>query len=92
MPDRTDRPAPEDLPAPAPSRRDGPTARPRAHASIVRGRGQDQPTPAATRRPARVSSAFQVKIGIRNMVMPSARMQKIVVMKFTAPQDGTQAG
>ncbi len=33
-----------------------------------------------------MSSAFQVKIGIRNMVMPGARMQKIVVMKFTAPK------
>jgi hypothetical protein len=31
-----------------------------------------------------VSSAFQVKIGIRNIVMPGARMQKIVVMKLTA--------
>ena len=30
-----------------------------------------------------VSSAFQVKIGIRNIVMPGARMQKIVVMKLT---------
>ena len=33
-----------------------------------------------------VSSAFQVKIGIRNIVMPGARMQKIVVMKLTAPR------
>ena len=30
-----------------------------------------------------VSSAFQVKMGIRNMVMPGARMQKIVVTKLT---------
>ena len=30
-----------------------------------------------------MSSAFQVKIGIRNIVMPGARMQKIVVMKLT---------
>ena len=29
---------------------------------------------------------FQVKIGIRNMVMPGARMQKIVVTKLTAPR------
>ena len=29
---------------------------------------------------------FQVKIGIRNIVMPGARMQKIVVMKLTAPR------
>ncbi len=33
-----------------------------------------------------MSSAFQVKIGIRNIVMPGARMQKIVVMKLTAPR------
>ena len=31
-------------------------------------------------------SAFQVKIGIRNMVMPGARIVMIVVMKFTAPR------
>src|SRR5262249_57528360 len=31
-----------------------------------------------------VSSTFQQKIGIRNMVMPGARMQMIVVMKLTA--------
>src|SRR3954451_696644 len=30
-----------------------------------------------------VTSAFQVKIGIRNIVMPGARMQKIVVTKLT---------
>ena len=30
-----------------------------------------------------VSRMFQVKIGIRNMVMPGARMQMIVVTKFT---------
>ena len=28
---------------------------------------------------------FQVKIGIRNMVMPGARMVRMVVTKFTAP-------
>jgi hypothetical protein len=33
-----------------------------------------------------VSSVFQVKIGIRNIVMPGARMQKIVVMKLTPPR------
>ena len=33
-----------------------------------------------------VSRMFQVKIGMRNMVMPGARMQKIVVMKLTAPR------
>ncbi|GGR02509.1 hypothetical protein GCM10010195_67780 [Kitasatospora griseola] len=32
-----------------------------------------------------VSSTFQAKIDIRNMVMPGARMQMIVVMKLTAP-------
>ena len=30
-----------------------------------------------------VTRMFQVKIGIRNMVMPGARMQKIVVTKLT---------
>ena len=30
-----------------------------------------------------VSRMFQVKIGIRNIVMPGARMQRIVVMKLT---------
>ena len=29
---------------------------------------------------------FQVKIGIRNIVMPGARMQMIVVMKLTPPR------
>ena len=33
-----------------------------------------------------MSSMFQVKIGIRNIVMPGARMQMIVVMKLTAPR------
>ena len=33
-----------------------------------------------------VTSVFQVKIGIRNIVMPGARMVRIVVMKFTAPR------
>ena len=32
-----------------------------------------------------VTSVFQVKIGKRNMVMPGARMVRIVVMKFTPP-------
>ena len=31
-------------------------------------------------------SMFQVNIGIRNIVMPGARMQMIVVMKLTAPR------
>lgn len=33
-----------------------------------------------------VSSTFQQKIGIRNIVMPGARMQMIVVMKLTEPR------
>ncbi len=33
-----------------------------------------------------VSRAFQVKMGIRNMVMPGARRQKIVVTKLTPPR------
>ena len=33
-----------------------------------------------------VTSTVQVKIGIRNIVMPGARMQRIVVMKLTAPR------
>ena len=33
-----------------------------------------------------VTSVFHVKIGMRNMVMPGARMVMIVVMKFTAPR------
>ena len=33
-----------------------------------------------------VTRVFQVKIGIRNIVMPGARMQMIVVMKLTAPR------
>ena len=33
-----------------------------------------------------VTRMFQVKIGIRNIVMPGARMQKIVVTKLTPPR------
>ncbi len=33
-----------------------------------------------------VTSVFHVKIGIRNMVMPGARIVMIVVMKLTAPR------
>ncbi len=33
-----------------------------------------------------VTSAFQVKIGMRNIVIPGARIVMIVVMKFTAPR------
>jgi hypothetical protein len=34
---------------------------------------------------------FQVKIGIRNIVMPGARMQKIVY-EVDAAEDGAEAG
>ncbi len=40
----------------------------------------------ASRTSTEVSSTFQVKIGMRNMVTPGARMQMIVVMKLTAPR------
>ena len=40
----------------------------------------------AIRTSIEVSSAFQVNIGIRNIVMPGARMQKIVVTKLTPPR------
>ncbi len=33
-----------------------------------------------------VTIVFHTKIGIRNIVMPGARMQMIVVMKLTAPR------
>ena len=33
-----------------------------------------------------VTRMFQVKIGIRNIVMPGARIVRIVVMKLTAPR------
>ena len=38
-----------------------------------------------------VTKMDQVKTGIRNMVMPGARRQTMVVMKLTAAQDGAQA-
>ena len=40
----------------------------------------------ASRTSTAVSSTFHVKIGMRNIVMPGARMQMIVVMKLTAPR------
>src|SRR3954464_9904812 len=40
----------------------------------------------ATRISTLVTRAFQVKIGIRNIVMPGARRQTIVVMKLTPPR------
>ena len=39
-----------------------------------------------------VTKMFQVKIGIRNIVMPGARMQTIVVIKLTAAEDRAQTG
>jgi len=33
-----------------------------------------------------VTNEFHAKIGIRNIVMPGARMVMTVVMKFTAPR------
>ena len=33
-----------------------------------------------------VTKTVHVKIGIRNIVMPGARMQKMVVMKLTPPR------
>ena len=35
---------------------------------------------------------FQVKIGMRNIVIPGARMVMIVVMKFDATEDRAEAG
>ena len=35
---------------------------------------------------------FQVKIGIRNIVMPGARRQTIVVMKLTRAEDRAETG
>ena len=40
----------------------------------------------AIRTSTEVTSTVQVNIGIRNIVMPGARMQMIVVMKLTAPR------
>ena len=39
-----------------------------------------------------MTKMFQVKIGIRNIVMPGARRQTIVVMKLTATEDRAQTG
>jgi hypothetical protein len=39
-----------------------------------------------TRIRIEVTRMFQVKIGMRNMVMPGARIVTMVVMKFTAPR------
>ncbi|CAB4541046.1 unannotated protein [freshwater metagenome] len=33
-----------------------------------------------------VTRVFQVKIGMRNMVIPGARMVRMVVIKFTPPR------
>ncbi len=40
----------------------------------------------ASRTRTAVSRTFHTKIGIRNMVMPGARMHRMVVMKFTEPR------
>ncbi|GGW03965.1 hypothetical protein GCM10010264_19660 [Streptomyces globisporus] len=40
----------------------------------------------ASRTSTPVSRTFQVKIGMRNIVMPGARIQMIVVMKLTEPR------
>jgi hypothetical protein len=40
----------------------------------------------ASRMSTLVTSAFQVKIGIRNRVIPGARRQTIVAMKLTPPR------
>ena len=40
----------------------------------------------AMRTSTLVMSTVQVKTGIRNIVIPGQRMQKIVVMKLTAPR------
>ncbi|RPK60626.1 hypothetical protein EES42_33585 [Streptomyces sp. ADI95-17] len=40
----------------------------------------------ASRTSTAVSRTFQTKIGMRNIVMPGARMQMIVVMKLTEPR------
>ncbi|KEF07506.1 hypothetical protein DF17_08110 [Streptomyces rimosus] len=40
----------------------------------------------ASRTSTPVSRTFQVKIGMRNIVMPGARIQMMVVMKLTAPR------
>ena len=37
-----------------------------------------------------VISTVQVNSGIRNIVMPGARMHTMVVMKLTAPEDGAE--
>ena len=43
-------------------------------------------TGVASRISTAVTSTVQTKIGIRNSVIPGARILKIVVMKFTAPR------
>jgi hypothetical protein len=43
-------------------------------------------TGVASSTSSEVTSIVQQNIGIRNMVMPGARMLKMVVMKFTAPR------
>ncbi|SCD95158.1 hypothetical protein GA0115234_105553 [Streptomyces sp. DvalAA-43] len=54
--------------------------------SISSARSAAARTGKTRRMSTAVSSTFQVKIDIRNIVMPGARMQMMVVMKFTAPR------
>ena len=59
-------------------------------APIWRSASSDSSAPARTGNAISTSrlviSTVQVNIDIRNMVMPGARMQMIVVMKLTAPR------
>ncbi len=54
--------------------------------SISRANSAAASTGKTIRISSAVSSTFHVKIGIRNIVMPGARMQMMVVMKLTAPR------
>ena len=59
-------------------------------APSLRSASSDSSAPAstgnATSTSRLVTIVFHTKIGIRNIVMPGARMQMIVVMKLTAPR------
>ncbi len=54
--------------------------------SISRAKRAAASTGKTIRISSAVSSTFHVKIGIRNIVMPGARIQMMVVMKLTAPR------
>ena len=47
----------------------------------------DMSTGAASRARIDVTAIFHVKIGIRNIVMPGARILKMVTRKLIAPSD-----